>query len=618
MCFATKAGDGYLLLLLIAPRAHTAMSARQVLPGDLEDWLQRLQLQRRIGELKANPVSAFCDGRLVAEIVQNIYPKFPGFESSMIEESLNMDARLKNWELLQNKVLAVISCDLQRHDMICIARREIDKAAVMSFLRIFRAKLSSYHPQYLEHTRHLAAKQRQLGKSQPQQTSSSASSSGAPSSASKPPPGKKVSKEVRSRQQAREAVKQTAAGLSEADIDAMYRDVSGRYKAKADSDAQELDERQKRIENIDANISRLREQNLQDMVKAETRLAHLHMQLNALATPSAAASSTATIAASSSAFEAEAEREESERFGAGRGGGQASKTAHLTRLIMTELRKCYGTDAKSRFPTDRRKAMEQRITRKSSVILSRLGLATTGSAFAVGAPSGGGKDAGASDLDRLADLSLTDEDNLLAMDDAAMHRHVVASFTGGASFTGAASPGASGGSVFSFGGRSVDSRSPRARSPSPSKAGAAAKTAMRGSSASVGSLSAASKAPAPPPSSSSSVATRAPAPTPTLAPATAPSSASKPSSSTSASSAPASAPASSSTNSGKPLATMTHRRIYDDHHQRHFYVDEATGKSAWHLPKEGIVACSDEQEQIFFIHAATKKSAWKLEDLDCT
>lgn len=555
------------------------MSAQ--LPGDLQDWLERLQLQQRVAELRKNPVSAFCDGVLLAEIVKAMYPKFPGnFAACSLEETLNTDTRLKNWELLQSKVLSVINCDLQRHDIMCIARREIDKAAVVSFLRILRTKLVSFHPQYLEHTRVLAAKQRQL-KSQQQQSAPPTPTSVAapPSSASRSPPAaKKVSQEVRAKLKAREAVKQMAASLSEEDIDAMYRDVSGRYRASASSLAQRLDEQQKRSQNIDANISLLREQNLADMVKAETRLAHLHMQLNALSTHAAPISAAAAAAA----IEAEAEREESERFGAGR-GGQSSKTAHLTRLIMSELGLRYGTNDRSRFPTDRRRAMEQRISRKSSIILSRLGLATPGSSFAVGASDGAGKASNTSELDRLADLSLADE-ALLAMDDDAMHRHVVASLTGAASQL--PSPG---GSVFSFG-RSAEGKV-RPRSPSPSKA------AARGSSASVGSISTASKALAPTPSSSSSSPTRAPVPATASAPTP----------------APTPAPSSSS-NSAKPLATMTHRRVYDDHHQRHFYVDEATGKSAWHLPKEGIVACTDESDQVFFINAVSKKSAWKLED----
>ena len=556
------------------------------LPGDLLDWLDQLGLQRRKAILKKSLIHGFVDGVFIIEIFQATYPRF-GFGGT-IEETLNTEGRLKNWQLLNSKVLKVISMEIPQSDMRCISKKDIDAVACISFLRLFRTKLGAYHPIYMEQQRVLVAKQRTLSATNPPPPPSSPSISSnskprrSPSTSSSvaPPPKPTLSRTTKTilhQLKSREAVRAVAARLTEDDMERMYKEVTSRCTTTIVAMMQESDEQQKRSMNMDATLAALRDQNLQDMAKAEKKLSHLHLELNALS--------------AGSSYVVDPDEEAHTVSG-------STKSSHLTRKILTDLH-VRGLGRRN-FPVERKMAMEARIGRKSSLILSRLGLPV---------PSDYVKST-TNQLEAPSALADMNDDALLAMDDADMDRHVYASITGGlpeksAAPRRSASPEArSRSSAGDLGRASSPGRSPdRIRVPlSATYAGGISSNSI---SASLGSSSqvvnskatASSPAPSPAPIPASSLA---PSPTPRISALT--------------SKILTHFPADVVTSA--PALTHTHRRVYDEEHKRHFYVHEQARTSSWYLPEEGIVSCVDERTgSVFFINAATRATAWKLEDL---
>ena len=64
-----------------------------------------------------------------------------------------------------------------------------------------------------------------------------------------------------------------------------------------------------------------------------------------------------------------------------------------------------------------------------------------------------------------------------------------------------------------------------------------------------------------------------------------------------------------------PQLTVTHKRMLDHEHKRHFYVCQASGASSWTPPNAGVIACEDETGDMFFVDTTTRKTSWALSDL---
>ena len=107
------------------------------LPEDLSEWLIELNLSDCVTSLQKNMVLAFVDGTLIANIIHRTFPRLILLQS--YEETSNVSKRTTNWQLLNRKVLNVLQCELGNEDISKIVSRNIQRGAIIIFLRLLRA-----------------------------------------------------------------------------------------------------------------------------------------------------------------------------------------------------------------------------------------------------------------------------------------------------------------------------------------------------------------------------------------------------------------------------------------------------------------------------------------------
>ena len=285
----------------------------QALPEDLDGWMSQLGLHQAVSALSKNVLLAFIDGVVVAEIVNARFPRLVQLHS--YTKTSSASGRKTNWELLNKKVLAVISCELGKDDIAKISNRNIEKEAVLTFLRILKAKMDSYEQTYKAGMQNMATDQKVKVRNMSMRgtgnipTSAAASENvsddssvstytssssrrrastvnsmsvapGAESAMRRPSMAKTNQILNLKKDKSKDHLKERAKSMTERDIDAAYEQVSGAILQKIDDDAEGVDEMLQRSHEINSTMSALREQNKDDMVKIERRLSTLHMQLN--------------------------------------------------------------------------------------------------------------------------------------------------------------------------------------------------------------------------------------------------------------------------------------------------------------------------------------------------
>ena len=128
------------------------------LPEDLSEWLIELNLSDCVTSLQKNMVLAFVDGPLIANIIHRTFPRLILLQS--YEETSNVSKRTTNWQLLNRKVLNVLQCELGNEDISKIVSRNIQRGAIIIFLRLLRTKLEAYQSVYDKKQRKLAQEQK--------------------------------------------------------------------------------------------------------------------------------------------------------------------------------------------------------------------------------------------------------------------------------------------------------------------------------------------------------------------------------------------------------------------------------------------------------------------------
>ena len=349
------------------------------MPQDLCQWLDSLGLQKRMVALNKNIVLGFIDGLLVAEAIAARFPRLVQLHN--YSDTSGASGRLGNWEILNRKVLSTINCELGDEDIERISNRQIQRAAVITFLRLLRAKLDTYAPTYQAEHRAIAAEQRAKGrqlsaigaKARLENAEGQAARAAAPSavesaaaSAAARRPSMAKSMQLLSVDKGTQKLRNQARAMSDEEIEELYLKVSATVKTKADASTAEVDKMAQRSREISESMLALRTQNLDDMKKVERRLGVMLNQLQVLETnPTSAAfmdSVTGGPGGDEGVFD---ENTNSKAF-----IGVSRRASALATKLLDLLPE--GAEVKPN------KEMEKEITRRSSMILqNRVGIKAT-------------------------------------------------------------------------------------------------------------------------------------------------------------------------------------------------------------------------------------------------
>ncbi len=267
-------------------------------PEDIAGWLNELSLFRRLETLQKNLLLGFIDGTLVAEVIASTYPRL--VEVHNYKETSSAAVRLQNWTMLNKKVLATIKCELGEQDISKIASRNIQRSAVITFLRLLRTKLKDYEPTYASESSTIAQQQKRAihkltkasgsGTNSPRRVSASAfgvrsmQSSGIDdlvTEAGTRPALAKSMKILKSKEDVK-GVKKRAEKMSEEDVDAMYEEFAGKMSDKLSHETLEANEMLHKSLAIEHHLLALKEQNLVDLQNVDQNLRTLHYELNHL------------------------------------------------------------------------------------------------------------------------------------------------------------------------------------------------------------------------------------------------------------------------------------------------------------------------------------------------
>jgi len=361
-------------------------------PQDLCQWLDSLGLQKRMVALNKNIVLGFVDGLVVAEVIAARFPRLVQLHN--YSDTSSASGRMANWEILNRKVLSSINCELGDEDIERISNRQIQRAAIITFLRLLRAKLDTYAPTYQAEHQAIAAEQRARGK-QLSMVSAKAKLENASEkgTADAPAPAKSAAPATSSAKSRRPSMAKSmqlltvdkntqelrtkARTMTDDEIEQAYLKVAATVKTKADATAAKVDEMARRSRDISEQMLALRTQNLDDMKKVDRRLGVMLNQLQLLETDP---TSVAFMGSATGGGGDEGVLDENSNAKAFVGVSRRASALGMKLLDMLPE----GAQAKSNKGMEK---MEKEITRRSSMILqNRVGIKA--SAAATGPGSG--------------------------------------------------------------------------------------------------------------------------------------------------------------------------------------------------------------------------------------
>jgi hypothetical protein len=291
------------------------------LPQDVTTWLQGLSLHHRITALRKNLLLAFVDGTLVADVIAATFPRLVELHNYKVTSSAAI--RLQNWTMLNRKVLSTVKCELGEEDIIKIANRDIQRGAIIKFMRLLKAKLDDHTEQYFEEENRRAKQQQEKAKklskggtkiggpNSPRRASAfgvrSLSSAGASSSGSRKGvsfdsahgeggqqqggpsaeaanirPALARSMHILESKKDMSSVSSRAARMSEQEIDDLYEKVASTLSDSLLEESYAANEQLDRSLNIERHLLALKEQNKEDLKETEKTLHLLHYQLDHL------------------------------------------------------------------------------------------------------------------------------------------------------------------------------------------------------------------------------------------------------------------------------------------------------------------------------------------------
>lgn len=269
------------------------------LPEDLASWLgNELSLYRRLEHLQKNLLLGFIDGTLVAEVIASTYPRLVDVHN--YKETSSAMVRLQNWTMLNKKVLATIKCELGEQDISKIASRNIQRSAVITFLRLLRTKLKDYEQTYASESATIAQQQKRAiskltkasgaGTHGPRRVSASAfgvrsmQTSGIDdlSSEAGTRPALAKSMEILKSKEDVKGVKARLENMSDNDVDAMYEEFASKMSDKLSQEALDANLMLHKSLAIEHQLLALKAQNLVDLALVDQNLTTLHYELNHL------------------------------------------------------------------------------------------------------------------------------------------------------------------------------------------------------------------------------------------------------------------------------------------------------------------------------------------------
>jgi hypothetical protein len=269
------------------------------LPEDILDWMRKLSLNHRVIACRKNLLLAFVDGTLVAEVIAATFPRL--VELHNYKATSSAAVRLANWTMLNRKVLSTVKCELGEEDINKIANRDIQRGAIMKFLRLLRSKLDEYEEFYREEEEIIARQQKEGAK-----RLHGASSKGKVSTAAKHPksfnaksnskkfpgfdelkeeatrPALAKSLQILEKRKDSKNIRNKVKAMTEGDIDTMYENIRGTLSDELLQESHEANEKLGRSLNIERHMVALREQNQEDLKQTIINLNNLHFQLDHL------------------------------------------------------------------------------------------------------------------------------------------------------------------------------------------------------------------------------------------------------------------------------------------------------------------------------------------------
>lgn len=343
-------------------------------PQDVGQWLESLGLPRRLMQINKNIVNGFVDGLLVSEIVAARFPRLVQLHNYC--DTASASGRLKNWEILNKKVLPTIDCELGEADIEKISNRQIQRVAIVTFLRLLRAKLDAHAPTYHAEQQAIAAAQKKkaeemslkaFGERAEREALKLAEATAADdarklriddqrtAALGGRRPSQAKSRAILAANKDTTTIRAQVRAMSDADIDERYNEVSAHAKAVEGSSQYRINKMAARSKEISDHMSAIRTQNLDDIRKIDKRLCTLHNQLNILEkNPNESFLESGTTAME----ETLDEKGNASMIGVSRRGSVL--TSKLLNMIPE------GAKAKPN------KEMEREITRRSSVVLKGL------------------------------------------------------------------------------------------------------------------------------------------------------------------------------------------------------------------------------------------------------
>ena len=264
-------------------------------------WFRELSLHRRLEQLQKNLLLGFIDGIVVAELIAATYPRLVAVHN--YKETSSAAVRLQNWTMLNKKVLATIKCELGEQDISKIASRNIQRTAVITFLRLLRTKLRENDATYsseqstIAHQQKMATSKLTRGKTSTSKyntggpirrvthafgirslNSSSAEDTDGPPPDARPALAKSLAI-LRAKEDVK-GVKEKVKKMTEEDVDAMYEEFASKMSDKLSNETLEANEMLHKSLAIEHHLLALKEQNLVDLAETDVNLRQLHYELN--------------------------------------------------------------------------------------------------------------------------------------------------------------------------------------------------------------------------------------------------------------------------------------------------------------------------------------------------
>jgi hypothetical protein len=351
------------------------MSANAV-PNDITLWLESLGVTRRLAALQKNIVMGFVDGLLVADIIAARFPRMVQLHNYCETSSAN--GRLTNWEILNRKVLCAVDCELGEEDIERISNRQVQRVAIVTFLRLLRTKLDAHAPSYHAEQQAIAAEQKKramtmsmqgfderaqkeaVKQAQRESTLNKEREMEAAAQAAKlggRRPSMVRSMQILAANESKSSLRALAREMSEEEIESRYEKLAEQVRSHDPNEQYRVNKMAARCKEITEIMAALRSQNMEDLSKLDKRIATLHNQLQVIEkNPDAA-----QFMDSSNAGLAE---ETVDETGASSMIGMGRRSSAITSKLLSMIPE--GTVVK---PNPK---MEKEITRRSSVVLKGL------------------------------------------------------------------------------------------------------------------------------------------------------------------------------------------------------------------------------------------------------